>query len=100
MLYVGDHGESLGESGVYLHGLPYWLAPNAQTRGPFIMWFGRNFHDVDVAVMRQLREEPLSHDNIFHTLLGLFEIDSEVYDASKDLLQKSRDLASTPREFD
>jgi lipid A ethanolaminephosphotransferase len=100
MLYASDHGESLGESGVYLHGLPYWLAPDAQTRVPFIMWFGRNFHGVDVAAMRQLREESLSHDNIFHTLLGLFEIDSGVYDATKDMLQKSRDLAGTPREFD
>ena len=100
MLYAGDHGESLGESGVYLHGLPYWLAPDAQTRVPFIMWFGRNFHAVDVAAMRQLREAPLSHDTVFHTLLGLFEIDSEVYDPAKDLLQKSRDLAGTPREFD
>ena len=99
MLYASDHGESLGESGVYLHGLPYWLAPDAQTRVPVILWFGRNYHDVDVAAMRQLRDEPLSHDNLFHTLLGLFEIDSGVYDGSLDLLQKSRDFAGTPLEF-
>ena len=98
MLYASDHGESLGESGVYLHGLPYWLAPDAQTRVPVIMWFGRNFHDADMAAMRGLLDAPLSHDNLFHTLLGLFEIDSEVYDGSKDLLQISRDLASTPAE--
>jgi lipid A ethanolaminephosphotransferase len=96
MLYASDHGESLGESGVYLHGLPYWLAPNAQTRVPVIMWFGRNYHDADMAAMRQLRDAPLSHDNIFHTLLGLFEIDSEVYDSEKDLLQKSRGPAGMP----
>jgi lipid A ethanolaminephosphotransferase len=98
MLYASDHGESLGESGVYLHGLPYWLAPDAQTRVPVILWFGRNYHDVDVAAMRQLRDEPLSHDNLFHTLLGLFEIDSGVYDGNLDLLQKARDLAGMPRE--
>jgi lipid A ethanolaminephosphotransferase len=96
MLYASDHGESLGESGVYLHGLPYWLAPDAQTRVPVILWFGHNYDDVDVAAMRQLRDEPLSHDNLFHTLLGLFEIDSGVYDGSLDLLQKSRDFAGTP----
>ena len=100
MLYASDHGESLGESGVYLHGLPYWLAPDAQTQVPVIMWFGRNYHDVDVSAMQQLREEPLSHDNLFHTLLGLFEINSGVYDGSKDLLQKSRDLAGTPSLYD
>lgn len=93
MLYASDHGESLGESGVYLHGLPYWLAPDAQTHVPVILWFGRNYHDVDVDAMRQLADEPLSHDNLFHTLLGLFELDTGVYDGSMDLLQKSRDLA-------
>jgi lipid A ethanolaminephosphotransferase len=98
MLYASDHGESLGESGIYLHGLPYWLAPDAQTRVPVILWFGRNYHDVDVAAMRQLRDEPLSHDNLFHTLLGLFEIDSGVYDGNLDLLQKARDLGGMPRE--
>jgi lipid A ethanolaminephosphotransferase len=100
MFYASDHGESLGESGVYLHGLPYWLAPDAQTRVPVILWFGSNYHDVDVAAMRQLRDTPLSHDNLFHTLLGLFEIDSGVYDGTLDMLQKSRELAGTPREFD
>jgi lipid A ethanolaminephosphotransferase len=100
MLYASDHGESLGESGLYLHGLPYWLAPDAQTRVPVILWFGRNYHDVDVDAVRRLRDEPLSHDNLFHTLLGLFEIDTGVYDGNMDLLQKSRDLAGTLREFD
>jgi len=98
MLYASDHGESLGESGVYLHGLPYWLAPDAQTRVPVIMWFGRNYHDVETASLRQLRDEPLSHDNIFHTLLGLFEIHSGVYDGSMDILQKSRDLGGPSSE--
>ena len=93
MLYASDHGESLGESGVYLHGLPYWLAPDAQTHVPVILWFGRNYHDVDVDAVRQLRSEPLSHDNLFHTLLGLFELDTGVYDGGLDILQKSRDLA-------
>jgi lipid A ethanolaminephosphotransferase len=90
LVYASDHGESLGESGLYLHGLPYWLAPDAQTHVPFILWFGRNYHDVDVPAMRRLRDAPISHDNIFHTVLGLFEIDSEVYDGSRDILQWAR----------
>jgi lipid A ethanolaminephosphotransferase len=52
--------------------------------------------NADMAAMRGLRDVPLSHDNLFHTLHGLFEIDSEVNDGSKDLLQKSRDLAGNP----
>lgn len=87
MLYVSDHGESLGESGAYLHGLPNWIAPDAQTRIPMIMWFGKNFHDVYVPALRRLSSEPMTHDSIFHTMLGLFEADTEVYDPGKDLLQ-------------
>lgn len=93
LFYASDHGESLGESGVYLHGLPYWIAPDAQTRVPMIFWFGRNYHDVDPAMMRRLRNASLTHDNLFHTLLGVFEVDSEVYDGRKDLLRRARDLS-------
>jgi lipid A ethanolaminephosphotransferase len=100
MLYASDHGESLGESGVYLHGLPYWVAPDAQTHVPFILWFGKNYDDVDFEAMRRLQNDSLSHDNIFHTLLGLFEINSGIYDRQKDILQISRDLAGTPAEFE
>ena len=89
MLYASDHGESLGESGVYLHGLPYWVAPDAQTHVPFILWFGKNYDDVDFEALRRLQNDSLSHDNIFHTLLGLFEIKSGIYDGQKDILQKS-----------
>jgi len=96
MLYASDHGESLGESGVYLHGLPYWIAPEAQTHVPVILWFGKNYRDADIGAVRRLRNEPMSHDNLFHTLLGAFEIESEVYDGRKDILQLSRDIAGTP----
>lgn len=93
MLYASDHGESLGESGVYLHGLPNWLAPDAQTHVPVILWFGKNYIDADLEDVRQLRDRDLSHDNLFHTLLGVFEVQSTVYDSSKDILQQSRNLA-------
>jgi lipid A ethanolaminephosphotransferase len=59
MLYVSDHGESLGESGVYLHGLPYWIAPYTQIKVPLIMWFGENFYDVDPAAVARLRDTAL-----------------------------------------
>jgi len=99
MLYVSDHGESLGESGLYLHGLPYLIAPDTQTHVPFVVWFGRHYDDVDLSAMRQLRDQPLSHDNIFHTLLGFFEIRTDVYDPKLDLLQLARDVAGAQREY-
>jgi lipid A ethanolaminephosphotransferase len=99
-LYASDHGESLGESGVYLHGLPYWLAPEAQTRVPMILWFGKNYRDADAAAVRQLSDSPWSHDNLFHTLLGLFEVSSDVYDAAKDILQRSRSQEGALADLD
>jgi len=96
MLYAGDHGESLGESGVYLHGLPNWIAPDAQTRVPMILWIGKNFDEVDPDALRRLEDEPWSHNNIFHTLLGLFETRTEDYDPAKDILQQARDRVNAP----
>lgn len=87
MLYVSDHGESLGESGVYLHGLPYILAPEDQKRVPLILWANEAMqHDFDLAQARAMRQQPYSHDNLFHTVLGLFEVRSEVYRADLDML--------------
>jgi lipid A ethanolaminephosphotransferase len=97
MFYVSDHGESLGESGVYLHGYPYSLAPEVQKHVAMIMWFGRNYDDVDPDLLQELRTTRLSHDNIFHTLMGLFEIDSELYEPTKDVLRLSREA---PRSAD
>jgi lipid A ethanolaminephosphotransferase len=94
MLYVGDHGESLGEYGLYLHGAPFMFAPEDQTRVPMIFWFGRNYHDADRQAMTAMREQPFSHDNVFHTLLGFFEVESEVYAGEMDLLQRSRSMTA------
>lgn len=89
MFYVSDHGESLGENGLYLHGLPYFLAPDAQKHVPLIMWFGRNFDPQSLSSIQKRRLERLSHDNIFSTLLGLFEIQTAEYDPKMDILDHS-----------
>ena len=86
MLYTSDHGESLGENGLYLHGLPYFIAPDAQKHVPLVMWFGRNFDHQSLANIEEKRKQRLSHDNIFSTLLGLFEIRSAAYDPKIDIL--------------
>ena len=94
-MYVGDHGESLGEKGVYLHGLPYFLAPEAQTKVPLILSFGSQHHDLDIDRLRRVADQPISHDYVFHTLLGLFEIKTEVYDHRKDLEELAERAEST-----
>lgn len=88
MLYVSDHGESLGEYGVYLHGMPYALAPDAQKHVPAVMWIGKHMkHDLKLDGMEERRMRRWSHDNIFSTLLGLFEIETAAYDTGKDLFE-------------
>jgi lipid A ethanolaminephosphotransferase len=99
MLYISDHGESLGESGLYLHGLPNFIAPNEQTRVPLIVWLGAQFDATEQEALRRLENTPVSHDNLFHTALGIFEIESATYDADKDLLSMSRKLSDLPAEY-
>jgi lipid A ethanolaminephosphotransferase len=85
MLYVSDHGESLGENGIYLHGLPYLLAPEAQKHIAAVMWFGDHYR-VDRQQVLRTSQQPLSHDDFFHTVLSLMEIETPEYDSAKDWL--------------
>ena len=88
MLYVSDHGESLGEGGLYLHGVPYSIAPDVQKQVPMVMWFSPGFASrmrLDTECLRRIAEEPASHDNLFHTVLGLLDVNTAVRDASLDL---------------
>ncbi|MGB3223753.1 MAG: phosphoethanolamine--lipid A transferase [Desulforhopalus sp.] len=88
MIYLSDHGESLGENGVYLHGLPYVIAPEAQKHIAALIWFGNKMSkDIDIENVRQKKDNTVSHDNLFHTLLGIFEVKTEVYDKNMDILQ-------------
>ncbi len=89
MVYIGDHGESLGENRLYLHGLPYFMAPDAQKHVPAVMWFGDSF-EIDRKALRAKADLPFSHDNLFHTMLGLMEIRTSVYDKRLDILNYDR----------
>ncbi len=82
LIYLSDHGESLGENGIYLHGLPYFIAPKEQIHIPF-MFFSNNPSLMQIAQSR--KSLLLSQDNIFSTLLGYFGVESEVYKSEDDL---------------
>lgn len=77
MFYVSDHGESLGESGVYLHGMPYSFAPSAQTHVPVLAWIGET-SDIDYEQSKLLKDTPNTHDAVFDTLLEVFELTSDL----------------------
>lgn len=88
MIYVSDHGESLGENGLFLHGMPYAIAPKEQTRVPMLMWFSPGYQKsfgLDTGCLHQQAEKPASHDNLFHTVLGLLDVSTQVREAQLDL---------------
>lgn len=87
MVYVSDHGESLGENGVYLHGLPYFVAPAEQKNVAGIFWFGGDLaKKINYVELKKKSSEAYSHDNIFHTFLGLMNIKTELYHEDMDIL--------------
>jgi lipid A ethanolaminephosphotransferase len=93
MLYVSDHGESLGEANLYLHGLPYRLAPEAQKHVPLLVWLSPNYQAearVDVGCLAQQRHEPASHDNLVHSVLGLLDVETSVYIRGLDIFAGCR----------
>ena len=87
MLYVADHGESLGENNLYLHGLPYALAPDVQKHVPWITWLSPGFEQQAAVSMQCLRarsQERVTHDNLFHSVLGLMQVGTSAYQRTLD----------------
>ena len=87
LIYMSDHGESLGENGLYLHGVPYALAPEQQTRVPMVSWLSPGLQTrtgVAPNCLRERSDQALSHDNLFHTVLGLMDVKSKVYEPALD----------------
>ena len=91
MLYMSDHGESLGENGLYLHGLPYFMAPDEQKHIGSLIWLGGEIkEDIDTVKLSSYKDKEFSQDNLFHTLLGLFEVETDVYKKDMDILYDAR----------
>ncbi len=87
MFYMSDHGESLGENGLYLHGMPYFIAPKEQTHVSSVMWFDEKFSkEINLPSLRQKAKRATTHDGMFHTLLGLMDVETNVYDEKMDYI--------------
>jgi len=97
LLYLSDHGESLGENNLYLHGLPYALAPDAQKRVPWISWLSPGLAQrqrLSLACLRGRADAALSHDHLFHSVLGLLELRTSAYQPALDAYRPCRTLAT------
>ena len=84
MLYISDHGESLGEKGVYLHGLPYAFAPDEQTHIPMIYWAGSQQTDFSLSCLAGISGSPVTHDNIFDIVLSVMSVRTKMYNVDND----------------
>lgn len=93
MIYLSDHGESLGEHNMYLHGTPYMIAPDAQKHVPMLMWFSDGYRKdfgLDTDCLANQRTQAYSQDNLFHSMLGLLDVQTRVYEASLDMFKQCR----------
>jgi lipid A ethanolaminephosphotransferase len=93
LLYVSDHGESLGENGLYLHGQPFVIAPAVQKHVPMLMWFSREALPrlrLDGSCIRTRLATAASHDNLSHTLLGLADVATSARREELDSLHPCR----------
>jgi lipid A ethanolaminephosphotransferase len=79
MLYVSDHGESLGENNLYMHGVPMSMAPREQIEIPFLVWTS------DKSPLKDLDE--VGHHHVFHSVIDFLGIDSPVFDESKNIFE-------------
>lgn len=96
LLYVSDHGESLGEYGLFLHGVPYSFAPEAQKHVPMVTWFSDGMSQrrkLSRPCMEAGLDTPLTHDNLFHTVLGLMDVGNSTYKPALDALASCRNKA-------
>lgn len=88
LFYASDHGESLGENGIYLHGAPYFMAPAEQTEVPMVIWMSERFRaslGLDQACMTANAGERVSHDNMFSTVLGMLDVTTTAIAPELDL---------------
>ena len=93
LLYVSDHGESLGENNLYLHGLPYALAPREQKHVPMLLWLPAQTEassGISARCLRGRRDAPLTHDHLFHTVLQLVGVSTSVYRGELDAFAPCR----------
>lgn len=96
LVYVSDHGESLGENHLFLHGMPYAIAPDVQTRVPMVMWLSAGLPravGLDAACLQRRAAQPAAHDHLFHTVLGLLGVHTALYEPAFDLASGCRTVA-------
>lgn len=99
MIYVADHGESLGENNIYLHGLPYAIAPDVQKHVPWLTWLSpamQSRSSLPTGCLQQdLAQRRITHDNYFHSVLGLMDVTTGAYNPDLDMFTACRNKSQS-----
>jgi len=101
MIYISDHGESLGENGLFLHGAPYFMAPREQTKVPMIVWLSDAFKDLTSITSECLKTDSTqkySHANFFHSLLGMTGVETVEYKPILDIFNRCGNKADVKKD--
>lgn len=99
LLHVSDHGESLGENGMYLHGLPWRVAPATQREVPMLAWLSPGLQQsahLDGSCLPAAPREAVTHDHFFHSVLGLLDVRTTAYEPALDLMGRCRGNSRGP----
>ena len=91
MVFISDHGESLGENRMFMHGLPMKLAPKVQYEIPFIVWTSEGFRDYKPTTGSQELPAVLEQHYVFHSVLNLLSIHSPAYNQDYDIFKMKND---------
>jgi lipid A ethanolaminephosphotransferase len=86
LIYASDHGESLGEKGLYLHGVPMRFAPKEQTHIPFLLWYSDSYKENNKIFLKN-KNENITHEHFSHTILKSLKVKSTALKEEKSLLR-------------
>ena len=81
MIFVSDHGESLGEGNLFMHGMPKSIAPKEQTEIPFIVW-----QNDERTTMKNIDNVEQYH--IFHSVMNYLGMESPIYNEELNIFEK------------
>ena len=93
LMYFSDHGESLGENNLYLHGAPYVISPPEQRAVPFMLWLSEGFRErfrIDGPCLAARAGQSFNHDHLFHSILGMLDVRTVVYNPRLDIFNACR----------
>ncbi len=91
LIYASDHGESLGENGVYLHAAPMRIAPKEQIHIPILMWASENLKRKRKLIGKNYptyreSKNKISHEYLPHTILDFFNLKTPYLNLNKSML--------------